>query len=284
MGLDLGGTWVRAALLGAEGRRVHTLTAPAPPLTALPGFLRSHWKRWGLRRSRVGALVVGSRGVWTRAERKREEQRLQALARRVLVISDAQAAYAGALGDRPGILILAGTGSIAVGRSGTGRWARAGGLGPLVGDEGSAFWIGREWLSRGEELAAVRAVVSRPDAVARIARMAPRVLGRARRGHPIARRIVSQAQRHLAGLVGAVARELRLQEPLAVSWAGSLLDDERFRSGLRRQLGRAGFRLRMPVPEASPVMATARMALELLTCSARQSRGPGGRPDRARPR
>lgn len=266
VGVDLGGTWVRVLVVGPDGRRLRSLSAPAPPLARLPVFLKSHWKRWGLQRSRVRGLVVGSKGVWTLAERRRQERRLRALARRVQVISDAQAAYSGAVGNRPGILVLAGTGSIAVGRSGAGRWVRAGGLGPLLGDEGSSFWIGREWLragSRGEDLAPARALIGRPDAVARIAALTPQVLRRAQRGDPIARRIVSEAQRHLAGLIGALVRELRLGEPATLSWAGSLLDDRDFRSGLRRRLGRAGLRLRMVAPEAAPVTATARMALDL---------------------
>src|SRR3989304_4407417 len=46
-------------------------------------------------------------------------------------------------GRPPGPLVPAGTGSIVIGRDARGRWARAGGLGPLLGDEGSAFWLGR---------------------------------------------------------------------------------------------------------------------------------------------
>ena len=49
--------------------------------------------------------------------------------------------------DQPGIAIVAGTGSIAYGRDGDGRAARAGGWGYLLGDEGGGFWIGRAALS-----------------------------------------------------------------------------------------------------------------------------------------
>ena len=275
-GLDLGGTWVRAVVLGTDGRRLRSIRSPAPSLPALPGFLKSLWKRWGLNRSRVGTLVVGSRGVWTHRERKRAERRLRALARMVQVMSDAQAAYSGALRARAGILILAGTGSIAIGRNEKGRWARAGGLGPLLGDEGSAFWIGRQWLratSRGEDFSPVRKIISGPDAVARIARLAPQVLRRGRNGHPVARRIVAEAQHHLAELAGTLARDLRLKKPVAVSWAGRLLDDQHFRSGLGRRLKRSGLGIRMVPPETSPVMATARTALALLS--------RGERPDTA---
>ena len=203
------------------------------------------------------------------------ERRLRAFALRVRVISDAQAAYWGSLGARAGILILAGTGSIGIGRNEKGRWARVGGLGPLLGDEGSAFWIGRQWLrarSRGEDFAPVRKIISGPDAVARIARLAPQVLRRSRKGHPVARQIVAEAQAHLAGLAGALARDLRLGKPAAVSWAGSLLDDQHFRSGLRRKLTRSGLSVRMVSPETSPVMATARMALALLNRDGRRDK------------
>jgi N-acetylglucosamine kinase-like BadF-type ATPase len=58
--------------------------------------------------------------------------------------SDAFIAYAGAIGLEPGVLLIAGTGSIAIGRRTDGTMIRAGGWGPQFGDEGGGFWIGRE--------------------------------------------------------------------------------------------------------------------------------------------
>ncbi len=63
---------------------------------------------------------------------------------RVRIESDAVAAYVGALGLRPGVLLIAGTGSIAIGRTPDGKMVRAGGWGPQFGDEGSGYWMGRE--------------------------------------------------------------------------------------------------------------------------------------------
>jgi len=63
---------------------------------------------------------------------------------RIRVESDAFVAYAGALGLKPGVLLIAGTGSIAIGRKPDGSMIRVGGWGPHFGDEGSGFWIGRE--------------------------------------------------------------------------------------------------------------------------------------------
>ena len=118
----------------------------SPGLAGLSRVPRPALARWALARADVDVLVVASRGVWTRAERSRQARRLRGLARRVRVISDARPPIAAPSAMRPGILLLAGTGSMALGRDRRGRWARAGGLGPLLGDEGSAFWIGREWL------------------------------------------------------------------------------------------------------------------------------------------
>jgi len=59
------------------------------------------------------------------------------------VITDYEIALEAAVGAGPGIVLIAGTGSVAYGRNAAGETARAGGYGPWVGDEGSAFEIGR---------------------------------------------------------------------------------------------------------------------------------------------
>jgi N-acetylglucosamine kinase-like BadF-type ATPase len=179
------------------------------------------------------------------------------------VISDAEAAYLGALGERAGVVLLAGTGSIALGRDARGNWTRAGGLGPLLGDEGSAFWIGREWLravGAGPGFARTRRILASPDPVARIAALAPGVLRRARAGSRPARRILASSQDALARLLVTSARGLRLKPPVRVSWAGGLLADARFRAGVLRALRRHGLRIEATPPRESAIAAVARMA------------------------
>jgi N-acetylglucosamine kinase-like BadF-type ATPase len=66
---------------------------------------------------------------------------------RVLVVNDALIALVAGAQDAPGIVIIAGTGSIAYGRNQRGEVARAGGWGHMIGDEGSGYWIGREALA-----------------------------------------------------------------------------------------------------------------------------------------
>src|SRR5450755_1457153 len=67
------------------------------------------------------------------------------LAADVLVVSDdAVIALTGATGGEPGIITIAGTGSIAFGRHADGRTARTGGWGYIFGDEGGGFDITRQ--------------------------------------------------------------------------------------------------------------------------------------------
>jgi N-acetylglucosamine kinase-like BadF-type ATPase len=63
------------------------------------------------------------------------------------VTTDYEIALEAAVGTGPGVALIAGTGSVAFGRNAAGETARAGGYGPWIGDEGSAFEIGRQAVS-----------------------------------------------------------------------------------------------------------------------------------------
>jgi len=240
-GVDLGGTWVRVSVSGAATR---AFRGPTPGPARLPALLERLWRRWRLARRDLATLGVASRGVWTRAERQALARRLRRFAPRVVVISDVEAAYLAALGPSPGVLLLAGTGSIALGRDRRGRWSRAGGLGPLLGDDGSAFTVGRAWLrSSSVPPSRARHIATAPDAVARIAALAPSVLRRARKGNRTAQRIVREAQHALADLVETAAKRGHQRQSIQVSWAGGLLTNENFRAGIWRELRRRGARV-----------------------------------------
>jgi N-acetylglucosamine kinase-like BadF-type ATPase len=275
VGVDLGGTWIRAAVLhdGRVRRRVRRATA----LRELGSFVRSV-----VGRAAITSLVVAARSVWTERERSAVRRMLRGLAQRVEVVSDVEAALLGALDGRPGILVLVGTGSIVLGRDGQGRVARAGGLGPLIGDEGSAFWLGREWLRLTPKVAGIaRALARRPDAVARVAAYAPMVLSRARRGDPRARAIAAAGQEHLAALAGGVVRTLQLPSPVRVSWSGSVAGNDWYRAGLRRALARR-FACRWQTPVTDPALAAARLASRRASAIAPRNPAAGQRGERCR--
>jgi glucosamine kinase len=94
-------------------------------------------------------LCVGVAGVGREPDRQALWQALVArdVADEVVVHADAAIALDDAFGDGAGILLIAGTGSVAFGRGPTGATSRCGGWGPVCGDEGSGAWIGRRALS-----------------------------------------------------------------------------------------------------------------------------------------
>ena len=262
IGVDAGGTWVRLRAI-ADTHRVAAITQPASVMPQLTTFLHTVWRRRGWTRGDVAALVVATRGVWLPRERRALRRRLAGLARRVDVIADVEAAWHATLAAEHGVVVLAGTGSIALGRDAHGRWARAGGLGPLLGDEGSAFWIGREWLRATADERARRRFATAAQPVRAIAALAPRVVARARRGQRVATRIGRQAQTHLAAQAIAVARSLRLPPPVLVGGAGSVMNDRWFAAGVRQALARAGLRAHWRDADGEPVDAAVRLAASL---------------------
>jgi N-acetylglucosamine kinase-like BadF-type ATPase len=85
----------------------------------------------------------------------------------VVVVNDALIALEAGVPGAPGVVIIAGTGSIAYGRNAAGRAARAGGWGYVLGDEGSGYWLGRQVL---------RAVLRASDGRGEATELTPRVL------------------------------------------------------------------------------------------------------------
>jgi len=98
---------------------------------------------------RPDAICLGIAGV----DRPHDSASVQGIMRRigfksrVVVVNDALVALVAGAGEQAGVVIVAGTGSIAYGVDASRRACRAGGWGYLLGDEGGGFWIGRAALS-----------------------------------------------------------------------------------------------------------------------------------------
>jgi len=166
------------------------------------------------------------------------------VARTCFVVHDSVAALYTATQGRPGIIVISGTGSAAAGINRAGKYARAGGWGYLVDDEGSAYDVGRNALNRafraidgrspptklvpiltrrfGVKLLAEaqRRIYSDGMSVGEIARLAPLVSEAAARDR-ICGEILADAGIRLAELVCAVARRLRMtNEHVSISVVG----------------------------------------------------------------
>lgn len=187
LGVDSGGSGLRCALApagaprsGPQGRPAwSTLTSAEPVRTGPRGIDAQHLLaqlvpagRALLARAaeqtdaggagpsaRIDAVCVGAAGMATLGADLRAE--LPAAlhqefgVRRLALAADAVTAYAGALGSRPGAVVAAGTGMIALGTD-LRTWHRADGWGHLLGDCGGGAWIGRAGLA-----AALRALDGR---------------------------------------------------------------------------------------------------------------------------
>jgi N-acetylglucosamine kinase-like BadF-type ATPase len=150
-GIDAGGTKTRAFVVTSAGEVVgrgagggaNLLSSPDPQGSIAAALTAA------LDGRRPSAVVLACAGGDRESERERGRAILAGLVGGgvpIDVTHDAKAAlYAG---DRSGcgVVLVAGTGSIAYGRNSEGEEGRAGGWGHLIGDEGSAVWIGLEGL------------------------------------------------------------------------------------------------------------------------------------------
>jgi N-acetylglucosamine kinase-like BadF-type ATPase len=222
----------------------------------------------GLGRLTGDLLLVGAAGAGRDPERTELVKALRSenLAERVVVTTDIELALAGAFETGPGIVVSAGTGSIAVGRDATGVHRRMGGYGWQMGDEGSGYAIGRAALgavSRAQDGRSPRTSLNdrvlsatrSPDfdslvrwaasaSPSELAGLAPHVLDIAAQGDPLAQGIADYAARELSQLAICLLPLLEAEPPIGVALTGGLLTEDRplRRSVLTRLGEEAGLR------------------------------------------
>ena len=204
----------------------------------------------------------------------------------IYVAGDHVIAHRAAFGTSHGVLVISGTGSIAFGRNQKGETARAGGWGPNVSDEGSAFWVGKEAVSaalrnydRGSGDGLLPAVAQAwkvaPEEVVRLANasepkfadLAEPIVAEAERGNPLAVEITERAGTALAGLAGAVIQRLWPEGGhVPVALAGGVLQN----SALVRHAFKEAMREQQP--EAAISFAYVRPVLGALEIAAQRGR------------
>ncbi|GEC92949.1 N-acetylglucosamine kinase [Brevibacillus brevis] len=282
IGIDGGGSKTRAAICNEAGQvRAIVVGESSNPLSRSWGDVEATLRelidavriKAGAKKEEVASLFIGLGG----ADRPQIKERIQhAFAdewgERLLIDNDVIAAlYAGTWGQ-PGVVLLAGTGSIACAFSKEGARHRVGGWGYLVGDEGSGFDLGkkaaiavmREYDGRGESTVLTRLFmdhygVERPDELIsliyggsnprkELAKTSQLVEQAATLGDPVANALIKQAVEDLLELADACLK--KVQEPVPVVLAGGLLTASTI---LREQLvARASFQTVIPI--VSPVV------------------------------
>lgn len=258
LAVDAGQTETRAALHGehgprlARGRGVGRIDAGGAGTNGVASTLLQAIAGLAPLPEAPAAVGVGLSGMEAartdELEGLGEALRRDLRARRVAIASDGATALLGALGDRPGAVVAAGTGAVAVAHDGR-RWAKVDGWGSLLGDAGSGFAIGRAGLDaalrehdgRGGSPALLRAAQRAHGPVDRlvggihrtgapavaVAGFAKAVVDAAATGDAMALEIVQGAGRELAAsAAAALSRVFATDAKVAVSYAGNL-----FRAG-----------------------------------------------------
>lgn len=195
------------------------------------------------------AVVLGLAGAGRRKLRNEITEQLRVRLGStfpVFIETDARVALEGAFAGRAGIVIIAGTGSVVIGKSPSGAIELAGGWGRLLGDEGSGFAFGVEALksvaalldSRASGSILTTAIMEETGCRTRseildliyedgfdVSQLAPHVLHAAENDDATALGIVRTGAEALAAQAQVVAQRLHLREEVAVAFHGGLLQN-----------------------------------------------------------
>lgn len=298
LGLDGGGSKTDCILADAEGRVLSRATGgPSNPVRV--GYTRawfalseaadsvlSHQKIHAehIRGICAGLGGAGRKGVVRRVEDFLERSFPNAA---VQVTTDLEIAFDAAFGAGEGIILVAGTGSVAMGRDASGRVVRAGGRGPWISDEGSGFDIGRqafvavvraeekrgpatalaqrlfEWYQSRDWETLYDRITKNPDDV--FPRIFPLVAQLADEGDEVSCAILSGAAAALAGLVGSVVRELGWEDrPAPLAKAGGMHARSRyFDTAIEKELQKVAPQVKDVEMKSTPAEAAVRLALRL---------------------
>lgn len=271
--IDGGGTSTDVAVLCSGKVRARTELSAFKPLRhdfrtddlcrALGGFLAT--AQLSADEANIRFCVIGMSGVWTEHECTAYAnafadawmQYVDNALPAIRVLSDVELVLIAALGTAPGVVLIAGTGSIALARTPDGALKRCGGWGPRLDDEGGGFWMGREALravarmidARGPKTLLIRPVAAYlrcdPDDITTLevrlrsasidgsARLARAVLAYADEGDEVARGIAERGCVALHAIVRPLIVHTEFRQPSLVLH-GSLFASDYYRSMTER--------------------------------------------------
>jgi N-acetylglucosamine kinase-like BadF-type ATPase len=260
-GIDGGGTHSRIALTDGSGKVLALSEAGSTNIYSvskdevfknISKLLDSAIKAAGIEKTSLAAGCIGSAGLGREGERKAFGMFFDTLLGPdfpVSLCNDGEILLCGALNGLEGYCLIAGTGSIALGRSLDGRIVRAGGHGYLLGDEGSASWTGKTAIARilrsaenrdlstnmlGPVLSAaglseigdlIKYVHHDADK-AKIGALAPVVTAAGRMGDPLALDILHKGADELALLVKCVIDQSPYIKRKEIALAGGVMEHD----------------------------------------------------------
>ncbi len=205
----------------------------------------------------------------------------------LITLGDHETALAGALEASPGIILIAGTGSICFGKNSSGETARSGGYGHLISDGGSGYAIGRDGLAAavhsydgsGKQTSLLEAVFSYlnisdirqliqyvygEDAdKKRVAKMAEVVFQEAEAGDAVAIEILAQEAKALAKLVVPVAEKLGLEKE-RIAFLGGVMNNKCMEENVTRVIKQYYPKMQVVSPKCDAAAGAVLLALEMI--------------------
>jgi N-acetylglucosamine kinase-like BadF-type ATPase len=263
VGIDGGGTKTRAVLANTKGEIIGVVQSGVSNFQRVGtdglaevclDILKQLEQKFNIRKENIKYWALGLAGAGRIEDQEAACEAVEALGYQgqVCVQSDAYVALMGAFSGNPGIIIIAGTGSICFGLDEKGTLYRSGGWGYLLGDEGSGFYIGNQSIlaalkdqdGRGNKTTLRKKVeeslgIDSIEQIVRkmyientiqkenIANLAPIVFKCAQEGDETAKQIVVQTAKEIAKMIFAVGTQMnKLNEPIDVAHIGSVFNQK----------------------------------------------------------
>jgi N-acetylglucosamine kinase-like BadF-type ATPase len=263
IGIDGGGTKTTALLVSLDGTVVSEEHAGSTNLQIVGSeqaakvivkLLTDCCKKINCEQSSIQTIVLGLAGVGRAVDKASLLDELQRLAKKnkmqlpsVVIETDARIALEAAFASSFGIVLIAGTGSIALAKAEDGKIYRAGGWGRILGDEGSGYVIGRQALNaairssegRGDKTKLLKfafehfGVTTIDDLITKIYRenadvasFVPKVFQAELEFDHIAHNILFSQANELAELVRVLVAQMQPKRRMPVSLMGGLLESE----------------------------------------------------------
>lgn len=299
VGVDGGGTKTDAVIMDANQQVIgEGLAGPSNPLrvgiagagASIREAIDNACDSAKIRRGDLVAAQIGLAGARRRELRERMRETLTPLdIGEIEVVTDANIALYGATGGAPGLVVIAGTGSICCGINSRRKRFCAGGWGPIAGDEGGGAWLARRALravahafdGRGPQtaltdLACAYFHVTSPDDLTtaiyaptitneRLAGFGRDVVNAAKDADQVALQIVADGGTELGRAAVAVIRNLQMErDRFQIAYVGGVFRaaGELMLHTLREEVRQVAPRAFFEPPHFAPAVAAARMARE----------------------
>jgi glucosamine kinase len=252
LGIDGGGSKTRCVLgdetsvlaSGSAGACNVVRVGESCAQTSLEAAIHEACIQGGASPRDISCTCIGAAGA-SRAEIAKTLHRIlsDVVGGKIEILGDLEVAFESAFGDQAGVIVIAGTGSLAYGRDAQGESFRAGGWGRVISDEGSGHWIGLEAIKaslrardRGQKTSLLPSLIeslalknieefivhSNGDPQPDFAALFPVVLSAARAQDRIATEVLNQAGRELATLAEIVIAQLFHEADVSVATHGGV--------------------------------------------------------------